>query len=194
MGSMQKTATLRRPLNWIIAPSRESLPLWASVALGVALLTALSKIALPIPGSPVPVTGQTFGIALIALLWGRKRAMTTVASYLLLGFSGAPVFAGPVLPFTLGPTSGYLVGMFFSSAWVGWLSDRGWSRSLWRALIAAETGSLIIFAFGLGVLSTFVPSEHLLAAGWIPFIPGDVLKTTLAAWVASRRGQQREQS
>ncbi len=184
---MQTTALVRKSLNWVIAPQKTEIPLWASAALGVALLAALSKIALPIPGSPVPVTGQTFGIALLSLLWGRRRAMTAIASYLVLGFAGAPVFAGPVIPFTLGPTSGYLAGMFFSSAWVGWLADRGWNKSFWRALIAAETGSLIIFACGLAALSTFVPREHLLAAGWVPFIPGDALKTGLAAWVASRR-------
>src|SRR5690242_2967503 len=92
---------------------------WLSEALavfgGVALLSALAQVVIHLPWTPVPITGQTFGIALLALSWGRKRAVAAMVSYLAIGALGVPVFALGQTGLSFGPTMGYLVGMLFAT-------------------------------------------------------------------------------
>jgi len=150
---------------------------------GVTLLALLAQIAIPLPWTPVPVTGQTFGVTLIALLWGKKRAFAIVSAYLIVGVVGLPVFAASTMGVA---TSGYLVGMLFSSIVVGHFSDLGWSSSFKKAWFAGFLGSCVTFAFGLTVLSFFVPFEALLISGLLPFLPGDLVKTVTAAFIANK--------
>ncbi len=151
---------------------------------GVLLISLLAQLAFPLPFTPVPITGQTFGVSLVALLWGKRRALGIMTGYLALGAVGAPVFALGAASLAFGPTLGYLLGMWFSVQLVGYLADRGWGRSFWRAWVACFAGSLLVFAFGVLVLSFFVPASQLWMAGVLPFIPGDLIKTTLAAGAA----------
>jgi biotin transport system substrate-specific component len=102
-----------------------------SIGFGVALISVLAQASITLPFTPVPITGQTFGVALIALLWGSKRAFITTVSYLLLGAAGLPIFAMGKAGLAFGPTLGYLIGMMFASAWMGFLADRGWTKSFW---------------------------------------------------------------
>jgi biotin transport system substrate-specific component len=153
-------------------------------ATGVLLLACLAQLQIRLPWSPVPITGQTFGVALIALTWGSKRSFSVVAGYLALGAVGAPVFAF-AQGFLTGPTIGYLIGMLMASVVVGFLADRGFAKSYWRALFAAYVGSVFVFACGLYVLSHFVPKDQLLVAGLIPFLLGDFIKNAMAAGIAS---------
>ncbi len=166
-------------LNFVL---RES----TAFALGIATLALLAKISFVLPFTPVPITGQTFGVASIALLWGRSRGSAIVLSYLIFGAMGLPFFAGGASGLLLGPTSGYLIGMFLSSFVIGSLADRGWSLSLHKAWLAATIGSILVFSSGLLVLSRFVPRDALLMSGLFPFIPGDLLKNLLAATIASQ--------
>ncbi len=152
-----------------------------SIALGVIAMARLAQFSIPLPFTPVPITGQTFGVAMIGLLWGWKRALATTVSYLLVGALGFPVFALGKAGLAMGPTAGYLFGMVIASAWMGFLADHGWTKTFLRTWLAATSGSLIIFSCGLFVLSFFVPEGTLLAAGLFPFIPGDLLKTFLVA-------------
>src|SRR4051812_12271756 len=78
---------------------------------GVLLLSLLAQVAIPLPWTPVPITGQTFGVALVALSWGRKRALSAFLAYLAVGAFGLPVFAAGKSGLMMGPTFGYLVGM-----------------------------------------------------------------------------------
>lgn len=157
----------------------------SALIFGVAVMGLLAQIAVKLPWSPVPITGQTLGVALISLLWGRDRAALVMLSYVLLGVGGVPLFALKG-GFLLGPTFGYLVGMMFAAVVVGWFADLGASRTFGRALTAAYFGSAITFACGLWGLSFFVPARELLWAGLIPFLPGDLIKNILAAWIATR--------
>lgn len=152
---------------------------------GVVLMSLLAQVSIPLPWTPVPITGQTLGVALVALSWGRKRAVAVMISYLAVGAVGLPVFALGKSGLSVGPTMGYLVGMIFASFIVGFLADKGFTKSFWRSLLGAYVGSVFIFGFGLLGLSFFVPSEHLLVAGLLPFLPGDLIKNLIAAAASS---------
>lgn len=162
----------------------------AALLLGVTLLSLLAQVGFRVSWSPVPITGQTFGVMLIALLWGWRLGMPVLALYLGAGAIGMPVFAMGKSGLVFGPTIGYLVGMFIASGVVGWLSERGWTRSFLTSYAACVIGSVIVFASGLGVLSAFIPAENLLAAGLWPFIPGDLVKSVTAAWIGSRANKK----
>ena len=157
----------------------------AAAFLGAAFLAALAQIAIPLPFTPVPITGQTFGVALMSLLWGRKWGFSSVALYVAVGAAGLPVFAQAASGLKL-MTSGYLVGMCLSSVVIGTLADMGWAKSFGKAFAACVLGSLCVFSCGLFVLSNFVPKGLLLAQGLLPFIPGDIIKSSLAAFIVSR--------
>lgn len=147
-------------------------------------MSLLAQISISLPWTPVPITGQTLGAALISLSWGRKRSTGIIFSYLALGASGLPVFAHGSSGFSFGPTSGYLFGMLIASFVVGTLADHGYTKTFGKSLFAAFAGSLCTFFFGLLVLSFFVPKDQLLLTGLFPFIPGDVIKNIIAASVS----------
>ena len=103
----------------------------ALVVGGVAFLALMAQISVPVPGSPVPVTGQTLGALLIGSAYGASLGFTTFASYLIVGFVGAPVFAAGTHGFAriTGATGGYLVGMLLASLITGYLAGRNSSES-----------------------------------------------------------------
>ncbi len=158
---------------------------------GVAMLSLLAQLKINLPWTPVPITGQTFGVSLLSLLWGSRLSVITFLSYLALGFLGAPIFAGGAYGLNFGPTVGYLVGMLIASWGVGKLSDQGWGQSFLSALLATYIGSLIIFSFGIFGLSFFIPIKGLWVSGVLPFLPGDFIKNLLAAWSVSRLSRKK---
>jgi biotin transport system substrate-specific component len=155
-----------------------------SFVLGILVLSALAQIAIPLPWTPVPITGQTLGVSLIALNWGRKRAFFTMLGYLALGAIGLPIFALGKSGLSIGPTFGYLVGMLISALVVGYFADRENQMSFKKTFFTAFLGSFTVYFFGLIGLSFFVPKENLLIAGFIPFIPGDIVKNTISSYIS----------
>lgn len=151
-----------------------------SVVAGSVLLSLLARISIVLPFTPVPITGQTFGVAFLALSLGSTRAVSAFALYALEGIVGLPVFAAV----TGGATMGYLVGMFVASGVVGYLSDIGLAKTVPRAFLCCVLGSFCVFSFGLIGLAFFVPANTLLKVGLLPFIPGDLIKNLLAASLA----------
>lgn len=160
-----------------------------AVMSGVALLSCLAQVAIPLPWTPVPITGQTFGVALIGLHWGRRLGLLTVISYLALGSFGLPIFAAASSGLILGPTLGYLIGMVFAVGIIGTLADLGWNQKWWTAYLACLCGSFVIFSCGLFVLSYFVSQESLLSAGLYPFVAGDQIKSLTAAGLTAAISQ-----
>lgn len=150
---------------------------------GSLTIALVAQISIPLSFTPVPITGQTFGVALISLLWGRWRGFAAVAIYLAIGFSGFPVFAFGRSGWSLGPTSGYLLGMLAAAYLMGTLADRGWTKKFWRTWLAAFFGSGVTFFGGVLVLSLYIPKDSLLMAGVLPFIPGDLAKTLLVCFI-----------
>jgi biotin transport system substrate-specific component len=158
----------------------------ALLIVGASLVTALAaRIAIPLPWTPVPLTGQTFAVLLTGLVLGSRRGFLALVLYLAEGAAGLPVFAGGAAgpAALLGPTAGYLFAFPAAAALTGWLAERGWDRHGLPALAAMLIGSSVIFAGGLAWLARFVPPARLLATGLVPFIPGDVVKAALAALV-----------
>lgn len=158
----------------------------ALLIVGASIVTALAaQIAIPLPWSPVPITGQTFAVLLTGAVLGARRAFLAQALYLAEGAMGLPVFAGGAAGFAVlvGPTAGYAIAFPFAAAITGALAERGWDRRFMTMVTAMLLGSIVIFGFGLLNLARFLPGEQLLAAGLLPFIPGDIIKSSLAAIV-----------
>ncbi len=150
---------------------------------GSLLIALFARISVPLPFSPVPITGQTFAVLLVGALLGSRAGAVSVLAYLAEGIAGLPVFAngagGPAVLF--GPTAGYLYGFIAAAFIVGWLCERGWDRRLGTAAAAMVIGNLVIYLCGLPWLAGFVGVDNVLALGLLPFIPGDLLKIGLAA-------------
>ena len=171
----------------------------AFLALAFSLLTALSAQAvIPLPFTPVPITGQTFAVLLTGALLGPRLGAMTLALYLLEGGMGLPVFAHGAAGAArlLGPTGGYLLSYPFAAALIGGLAERGWDRRPATMLAAMLLGSLIVFTMGAGWLAHFVGPAHAFTGGVLPFLPGDMVKALLAAglvplgwkWIGAKRG------
>jgi biotin transport system substrate-specific component len=172
--------------------------LWsAAMIVTASIVTALAaQIAIPLAWSPVPLTGQTFAVLLSGAVLGARRAFLAQLLYLAEGAAGLPVFAGGALgaAMLIGPTGGYLLAFPIAAAITGFLAERGWDRRFVTMMAAMLIGSAAIFTLGLIGLSRFVPASQLLATGLLPFIPGDLIKSALAAiafpaaWRTARRG------
>ena len=154
----------------------------ALVAGGVCLITLGAKASVPF--WPVPLTLQTLAISVVAAAYGLRLGVATVATYLLTGLLGAPVFAGwsvGIAPF-MGPTGGFLAGFLVMAAIIGAAADRGWDKAWPTTLAAMALANVIVFVPGLLWLGTFTGyGEKLLAAGLWPFALGTLVKTALAA-------------
>jgi biotin transport system substrate-specific component len=153
----------------------------AQVALGVAFLAALAQVRFAV--GPVPITGQTLGVLLLAAAGGRRLGVATVVAYLGLGLAGLPLFAGggAGLATLGGTTAGYLVGFIVAAVLVGALAERfGTARPL-AVAGAMLLGTLVIYLFGVAWLSRFAPDLGTAVAwGVTPFVVGDLLKVLLA--------------
>jgi biotin transport system substrate-specific component len=175
--------SLVRPSNRVASVAADVL----LVALGVALIGLSAQVVIYLPWTPVPITGQTFGVLLVGGAYGATRGFATMTAYLIVGGLGVGVFAGnssgwDVLRLS-SATGGYLVGMLVAATIVGWLADRGWDRNPVRSLPAMVAGNVVIYVFG------FVWLQHALGTtasqtwhlGVQPFLWGDALKILLAA-------------
>ncbi|MEV0909554.1 biotin transporter BioY [Streptomyces hokutonensis] len=152
-----------------------------ALVLGGAALTGLAaQLSVPVPGSPVPVTGQTFAALLVGTSLGAGRGFLSLALYALLGLAGVPWFAGGT--HGSGASFGYIIGMLLASAAVGALARRGADRSVLRMAGTMILGEVIIYAVGVPYLaaSLDLSTSAAIAAGLTPFLLGDTLKAALA--------------
>lgn len=158
------------------------------VTAGITVVAALAQVEIPM--WPVPITGQTLGVMLVAASLGFRRGVTALGGYLLLGLAGAPIFAG----FTgsiaaIGkPSFGFIIGFVATAAVVGWLAERRWDRRPLLAIALFGLASLIPFAFGipymalmLAALGSPVDFAGAMALGFLPFIVGGLVKWAIAA-------------
>jgi len=170
----------------------------ALILAGTILIALAAQVSIPVPGSPVPITGQTFGVLLSAGALGFRRGIAATLLYLVLGIVGLPVFAhgSHGTEIILGATGGYLVGFVLAAAVVGRLAELGWDRNLVGAIGAMLIGSALIYAVGVPWLMAVAHFDLATALdkGTIPYLIGDAIKLALAAaafpvawWVVGRR-------
>jgi biotin transport system substrate-specific component len=159
------------------------------VVLGIALLTIMAQIKVPVPGSPVAINMGTFAVLSIGAAYGARLGLTTILGYMLIGALGFDVFQSSTadlngLSYMMGGTGGYLVGYVLATLALGALAHRGWDRSVkWMAL-AMIIGNVLIYVPGLLWLGTLYGwDKPILAWGLTPFLIGDVIKLALAAMV-----------
>ncbi|MFF8283046.1 biotin transporter BioY [Streptomyces albus] len=168
----------------------------ALVAGGAALTGIAAQIAVPVPGSPVPVTGQTFAALLVGAGLGARRGFLALALYAAAGMAGMPWFAEASAGVGM-PTLGYVLGMMLAAVVVGALARRGGDRGVLRTAGTMAAGLAVVYAVGVPylALSTGMSLGEAVAAGLVPFLIGDALKAALAmgalptAWkLAGRKG------
>ncbi|MEU3861175.1 biotin transporter BioY [Streptomyces sp. NPDC028722] len=154
----------------------------AVLVLGGAALTGLAaQLSVQVPGSPVPVTGQTFAALLVGTTLGARRGFLSLALYALAGVAGVPWFAGGASGAGL-VSFGYVLGMLLASALVGALARRGADRSPLRMAGTMILGEAVIYAVGVPylALAAHLSASQAVAAGLTPFLVGDALKAALA--------------
>lgn len=162
------------------------------IALGAALITVCSWIAIPF--GDIPVTLQTFAIFLITGLLGTKRSLLALLVYVLMGLTGLPVFSGMTagLGRLVGPTGGYLLGFVFSIPIMGSITHRFGSRTLTLTL-SMVLGMITCYSFGT-LWFTAVYLDDLGGVGlWtaltkcvIPYLAPDGVKIGVAVMVVRR--------
>lgn len=160
--------------------------LWrlAAVAAGTLFLAASSYVEVPMV--PVPMTMQTFAVALVGALYGWRLGGLTIVAWLIEGAAGLPVLAGGAsgIAHFLGATGGYLFAFPVCGALVGWLAERGWNgnRPVF-AFLAALAGNVACLALGGAWLAVMIGAEAAFIHGVAPFLLGAVLKSALGAAV-----------
>jgi biotin transport system substrate-specific component len=152
------------------------------VAAGALLIGLAAQASIHLPGNPVPITGQTFAVLLVAAGSGLWRCVASTAAYATLGLVGVPWFAEGSAGF-VSATFGYILGFFAAAALVGWLTQRGWTRAPWRTAAAMVLGDLAIYAIGVPWLKAALGLSWgtALSLGLTPFLVADLLKAALAA-------------
>ena len=157
---------------------------WADavvVVAAAAFVGLLAQISVPLPHTPVPLTGQTLGVLVAGASLGTWRATASMSLYVLAGLAGVPWFHSHTSGYP-GVTFGYLVGFVVAAAVMGEMSRRGLDRHVGSAVAQFLVGSLVIYLFGVSWLahSAHLSAAQALAAGMKPFLVGDAIKALLA--------------
>lgn len=154
------------------------------IVLGSLFVAALAQVEIPLPFTPVPITGQTFGVLLVGAALGSKRGAASLGLYLAEGMIGLPFFAGGAhgLGVVIGATGGYLLGFIVAAYLVGQLAERGLERSARTSFLPFLVGTAIIYACGVTWLAIVLESfSKALEFGLLPFLIGDIIKLIAAA-------------
>nr|WP_092070871.1 biotin transporter BioY [Dendrosporobacter quercicolus]NSL48401.1 biotin transporter BioY [Dendrosporobacter quercicolus DSM 1736]SDM15580.1 biotin transport system substrate-specific component [Dendrosporobacter quercicolus] len=164
-------------------------------ALFAALTTVLGFISIPLPISPVPISGLSLGIMLAGTILTVRQAVFSVLTLVLMGAAGVPVFSGLTggIGVLLGPRGGYYFGFLLGVGLIAWLKGR--DNQLWRLALANLTGGVVlVYLFGVSWLSfiTGMGLEKALIAGALPFIPGDLFKVAVATVIGAMVNRQRQ--
>jgi biotin transport system substrate-specific component len=161
-----------------------------ALVVGGSLVVALcARVAIPIPGTPVPLTVSNLGVLLVGLMLGSRRGFAALALYLAEGAMGVPVFSptGPGgIAQLLGPTGGFLLAYPLVAWLAGFIMERG-RKSFARAAVGGFVAELVLFTGGLtwlAVLTHSVAQAFRLGLYW--FVFAEIIKVMVAAGVAAR--------
>lgn len=182
----------------------------ALIVLGALFIALTTNVTVPVPGTPIPVTGQTLSVLLVGGALGFRRGLLSVLLYVALGLA-LPVYSGHhsgIATFAsmqhgalvLGATGGYLLGFVVAGAFVGWLAELGWDRHIGGAVGAMFLGNVVIYLFGVPwlALALGLSPQMAIDKGLLPFLVGDAMKLAIAAaifpfawWLVGRRAGER---
>jgi biotin transport system substrate-specific component len=169
------------------------------ISLTVALTTAGAYLRVPV--GPVPISLQTLFVLLSGALLGPRIGSLAMASYVMLGLIGLPLFTGGGGPqYIFSPTFGFLLSFPVSALVVGLLIRfpvSGSSRGMGIKLLAMTLGTAVIYLVGvpwLGLNLLIIQGKSigvkaLLMMGMVPFLPGDIVKILLATWLVTPAGR-----
>jgi biotin transport system substrate-specific component len=166
------------------------------IVIGASLFVALcARLALPLPFTPVPLTLQNFGVLLVGLALGPRRAFAALILYLAEGLMGMPVFSptGPGgIAQLLGPTGGFLLAYPFVAGIAGWVFEswlfeaKNGQKSFARAAVACLLAEIYLFVGGLSWLAILTHSlSQAVRFGLYWFVFAEVIKIMSAAALAS---------
>ncbi|HET7350282.1 MAG TPA: biotin transporter BioY [Marmoricola sp.] len=149
---------------------------------GAAFTGLMAQISIPVAGSPVPVTGQTFAALGVGAVLGWQRGMAALALYLVAGMAGVPWYADGASGLAI-PSLGYIIGFVIAAGIVGALAARGWDRSPLLTIATMVVGNLAIYAIGLPYLawSLGIDLSAAFDIGMKNYLLGDAFKILLAA-------------
>jgi biotin transport system substrate-specific component len=162
-----------------------------AVVVAASLFVALcARITIPIPGTPVPLTLQNFGVLLVGLLLGSRRGFAALALYLAEGAMGMPVFSpvgvGGIAQLLHGATSGFLLAYPLVAWLTGFIMERG-RKTFARAAMGGLLGEVVLFAGGLTWLAVLTHSvTQAIRWGLYWFLFAEVIKVMMAAGIAAR--------
>ncbi|KXA97046.1 hypothetical protein AKJ37_03870 [candidate division MSBL1 archaeon SCGC-AAA259I09] len=164
----------------------------AFAAMFGVLTAAGAFITVPLPFSPVPITGQTFFVLLSGLVLGPTYGAVAMATYLVIGAAGFPVFAGGTggVGILFGPSGGFLTGFLAAAFTAGYIARHGTALNSWKRLLvlglAAAVGEGVIYLFGVPWFAIVMgfSIRKAVVVGILPYLPGDGIKAVAAVLVA----------
>ena len=169
----------------------------AAVFGGALLLALCAQVRIPLPFTPVPITGQTFAVLLLPVMLGGWRGPAAVAAYLAQGVLGLPFFAGGAAGAAAlaGPTGGYLLGFLVAAVVIAVLAEHSRGSRV-RLALAMVAGNLMIYLCGVPWLARFVDGglAAAVALGMTPFLIGDAIKLIAALMLAPATGRAERRS
>lgn len=168
------------------------------VTLGVLFTALLAQVSVPVPGSPVPITGQTLAVVLTAAALGPMRGVAVQVFYILAALVGLPFYSEASAGFEVvfGATGGYVMGFIPAAYLIGLAAKHGADRNPLKSIPLFIAAQAVIFAVGVPWLALTVglSASEALEAGFYPFILGGLVKAAIAAgvlgtaWKLTRRG------
>jgi biotin transport system substrate-specific component len=168
------------------------------VTLGVLFTALLAQVSVPVPGSPVPITGQTLAVVLTAAALGPVRGVAVQVFYILAALVGLPFYseASGGFEVVFGATGGYVIGFIPAAYLIGLAAKHGADRNPLKSIPLFIAGQAVIFAVGVPWLAVTagLSASEALEAGFYPFILGGLVKAAIAAgvlgtaWKLTRRG------
>ena len=187
---LERTRTIDASKDWVKQ---------AAIVLSASLFVALcARITVPIPGTPVPLTLQNFGVLTVGLLLGSRRGLVALALYLIEGAGGLPVFSpaalGSGISHLSGVTGGFLLAYPVVAFVAGWIFEHRPEKESFRfswAALAATAAEVVLIAGGLSWLAVLTHSVSLaIKYGLYWFVFAEIIKILMAAGVAARWPKQ----
>lgn len=157
------------------------------IALSIAFIGLMAQLTIHLPSNlgGIPITGQSLAVLVIACWLPWRWGMLSVLLYVILGGMGLPIFADGEsgVEVLTGGSGGFLVGFIIAAGIMGYLSGKGWTKHLGKALTAMLAGTAIILLFGILRLSMLYGFEKALEYGFYPFWKGALVKVLLGALI-----------